>query len=116
MGRRTHYDWLKADQTYALQVADAAEEAADNLEWELLTRARDRLEDSEVPEGKKRIRGSDLLLIFLLKGLRPWKYRDNQKPDAEAQGSEVLGWEVKNTLNDLANDVMAEREREPVSD
>lgn len=112
--RSTHYDWLKADQLYALQAQDAAEQAADHLELELLTRARDRYEDVKPPEGKKRVRGSDLLLIFLLKGLRPWKYRDNVKPDAEAQPAQGLGWEANNTLNDLAAEVLAERERERV--
>ena len=107
VGRRTHYDWLANDPEYVLQFADAQESAADYLEKV----ARDRAtggQDAEEMKGKTR--GSDLLLIFLLKGLRPWKYRDNAKPDAEVSTSGVLemGWEQKLALADLADAAEAE--------
>lgn len=119
--RRTHYYWMESDPSYVLRFQDAQEAAADVLEAEARRRAlgvelEQRLselagEDAPKPRPKHG-RGSDLLLIFLLKGARPWKYRDNAKPDAEADGGpQVLGWEQQQALADLADEVMAERER-----
>lgn len=114
ISRQRHYEWVKADPVYALKFADAQESAADALEAEARRRAvggYDRDDD------KGKVRGSDLLLIFLLKGARPWKYRDNAKPDAEANGADapVLGWEQQQALSDLADAVLEEREQQPSS-
>lgn len=98
--RRTHYNWLADDPEYVLQYADAQEAAADALEEV----ARDRAIGGK-PRESNVTHGSDLLIIFLLKGLRPMKYRDNAKPDAEAQGvgGLELGWEQKLALADIAD-------------
>jgi len=61
INRSTHYTWLKEDEAYAEAFRYAQEEAADNLEAEARRRA---------------FEGSDTLLIFLLKGARPEKYKD----------------------------------------
>lgn len=107
VSRRTHYKWLETDPQYVLQFADAQEAAIDVLEAE----ARRRAIGGAAPE-KGKVRGSDLLMIFLLKGLRPWKYRDNAKPDAEtAEAGVAMGWEQQQALADLADEVLAERER-----
>ncbi len=82
--RSLYYVWTEHDQGFALNVEQCKVEAADRLE----TVARSRAVD-----GVKKIRGvyhegkivgyqeetdfSDTLLIFLLKGLRPEKYREN---------------------------------------
>ena len=55
------YRQKKADQPFADKWADALEAAADKLESEIVRRA---------------FAGSDLLLIFQMKSLRPERYRD----------------------------------------
>lgn len=65
VGRRTVYEHRERDPEFAAAWEQALEDAADRLEavaWERATAEK---------------RPSDTLLIFLLKGLRPWKYRDN---------------------------------------
>ena len=64
VGRRTHYDWLERDAEYAVAFESAHDEAADNLEEEARRRA---------------MAGSDTLLIFLLKGARPDRYRERHE-------------------------------------
>lgn len=59
--RATHYKWLDSDSEYADAVLVAMDDAVDVLEAVARQRA---------------IHGSDVLLIFLLKGHRPEKYRD----------------------------------------
>ena len=69
--RGTHYDWLK-DPEYKAQFEAAKLQAADMLEDEAIKRAT--------------IGGSDTLLIFLLKGARPQKYRDNVRQEVTGPG------------------------------
>lgn len=68
--RRTHYDWLESDQDYALAFADAENAAVDMLEGEARRRA---------------FAGSDTLVIFLLKGMRPEKYADRKHVTGEVR-------------------------------
>lgn len=77
--RGLHYDWLKSDPEYAARYAQAAERAVDALEREARRRAVVGTEEPVYHLGKPvgSIRKySDVLLIFLLKGARPEKYRD----------------------------------------
>ena len=60
---RTFYRWLEADDNFAAEFAHAKEAAADRLEEALIERAMER---------------SDVAAIFILKGLRPDKYRERQ--------------------------------------
>lgn len=69
IGRQTYYDWRKADNAFAAAADDAIDEGTDYLE----DKARDRA-----------IKESDTLMIFLLKGRRPEKYRD--RFDAQISG------------------------------
>lgn len=79
IGRRTHYDWLKQDQAYATQYGHASEDAADRMEREAYRRAVEGT-DKPVYQGGELVghvrEYSDTLLIFLLKGVRPEKYRE----------------------------------------
>ena len=68
--RGTHYDWLRKDPEYVTAFAHAQEDAADTLEAVARNRA---------------IQGSDLLTIFLLKGLRPERYRERYNVTGEMQ-------------------------------
>ena len=78
--RRTHYRWSEADPDYCEAFESATEEATDRLEAEARRRA---VEGVQKPVGwyKGEPGGyvreySDTLLIFLLKGAAPDKYRD----------------------------------------
>src|SRR5262249_30864904 len=70
VGRRTVYDWRKADAEFAREWDDAWEQGADLLEQVVYQRA---------------VNGSDLLLIILLKGRRPRRYRDNVRHEVDTQ-------------------------------
>jgi hypothetical protein len=80
--RATPYGWREADPEFA-QAWDVAREAGtDLLEDEAWRRAYDGTERPVYQQGGlvgKTREHSDLLLIFLLKGRRPEKYRDNSK-------------------------------------
>ena len=67
IGRTVYYQWRNADPEFAALADDAIEQGTDLLEDVGLRRAT-RPEDA-----------SDTMLIFLLKGRRPGKYRDNSK-------------------------------------
>ncbi len=89
IGRRTHYDWLRDDPEYAAAFERAREEAADRLEEEAVRRAiegvrrkrftsrGDPVIDPETKKQYEELIYSDTLLIFLLKGLRPEKFRES---------------------------------------
>lgn len=59
--RQTIYHWRDIDPKFARAFDEASENAADHLEAVAMERAR---------------AASDVLLIFLLKGMRPEKYRE----------------------------------------
>ena len=77
--RSTHYRWMEHDEEYALQFRQAEQTAIDALEREAWRRAVEGVEEPLVSAGRLVTtvrRYSDTLLIFLLKGARPGKYRD----------------------------------------
>jgi hypothetical protein len=112
MERDLHYRWLKEDENYRKAFDQAKEEAAQSLEDEAVRRATegdfepnvfkgkfcyaesDYVEDLEgkitLKRGAKPLgiyRRSDTLLQFLLKGLRPEKYRDSFKGELTVAAS-----------------------------
>ena len=79
--RRTVYDWLERDAEFRAQFAEAEQDALDSLEQEAVRRARDGVTEPIVSVKTGEVIGyttkySDTLLIFLLKGGRPSKYRE----------------------------------------
>lgn len=79
VGRSTHYEWLRDDPFYAKAASDAMENAADLLEEEARRRAHDGVDEPVWFQGMQcgTVRKySDTLLIFLLKGAKPDKYRE----------------------------------------
>jgi len=80
MYRQRHFEWVKADPAYADAFAHAEEEAIDGMEQEARRRAVDGIETNHYDKDGKLLftdhKYSDLLLIFLLKGARPDKYRE----------------------------------------
>ena len=80
VGRSSHYRWLEQDPEYREAFDQAKEDATDVLEAEAHRRAVEGVEepvgwDKGVAGGTVR-RYSDVLLMFLLKGLRPERYRE----------------------------------------
>lgn len=92
-GRRTVYDWLARDEEFRKAFAESEQQAIDGLEREAVKRA---------------FAGSDTLLIFLLKGNRPTKYRERVDVTVDARkAAERLAAEAGVTTDEL----MAEAER-----
>ena len=77
IGRRAHYDWIH-EAEYKAAYDDAREQACEALE----TIARKRATRAKKP--------SDLLLIFLMKGAMPEKYRDNARLEHTGAGGAPL--------------------------
>ncbi len=79
VGRTTHYLWAREDPEYARAADSAMETAADVLEEEARRRAHDGVDEPVFYQGEVcgTVRKySDTLLIFLLKGAKPDKYRE----------------------------------------
>ena len=103
VSRPWHYHWLKHDPTYAAAFAEAQQLGTT---W---------LEDVAIERATTGDKPSDVLLIFLLKGAKPEKYRDSARRDDRSDVSELL----KAVLLELAErsqarDVTPEAEWAPV--
>ncbi len=85
ISRQTWYNWLKEDDAFARDAADAAEDVADGLEAEAVKRAKD---------------GDTGLIMFLLRARRPSVYR-------EKHTIEVVSKDVQDRLGAQA-DAIAE--------
>ena len=85
VSRQTWYDWKKQDEKFAEEVGHAEEAVADSLEAEAIRRARD---------------GSDTLLIFLLKGLRPQRYKERFQHSRDSDQPVILMQLAFDTLPD----------------
>ena len=88
VGRSSHYRWLEKDPEYSEAFDLTKEDAADLLEAEAVRRA---VEGVEKPAGwYKGVAGgtvreySDVLLILLMKAVRPEKFRDRQEIEINA--------------------------------
>jgi len=83
VGRRTVYTWRTKDPDFADRWEEAAEIGAESLEDEARRRAME---------------GSDLLLIFLLKGAMPHRYRDRPPAPADGRGPAELAADIVATV------------------
>lgn len=96
--RNTLYEWKLDDPDFALEWEAAFTQAADSLEDEAVRRA---------------MSGSDLLLIFLLKGLKPDRYREQRHLTIEQRLSvDVRGMSVADIRTRLA-ELRAEQDGSP---
>ncbi len=92
--RRTWYNWMETDKSFAIRVVQASEQVSDELEEEAIRRAKD---------------GSDTLLMFLLKARRPAIFR-------EKRTIEVVSPDVQRRLAKQVEFIMATIKRELPSD
>lgn len=112
IGRSAAYDWRRDDAAFAADWDAAVDEAADRMEREAFRRAVEGVErpvfgslGQGLGSGEVgRVREySDTLLIFLLKGARPEKYRERQ--DVKLQGEIAhKGYVVKDASPDAWDD------------
>ena len=101
VARCMHYEWLEQPD-YAAAFRKAEQQAADNLEKEAIRRAVEGVRrikfgrngqpliNPETGEPYAEHEYSDTLLIFLLKGLRPDKYRENVRQEISGPDGEPL--------------------------
>ena len=93
ISRSAHYQWLEADPVYAAASKDAMEQAAQRLEAEARRRAVDGVEEPVFYQGKQCgviKRYSDALLMFLLKGAKPDKYKERTSTELTGAGGKPL--------------------------
>ena len=98
ISRGTYYNWLESDKDFSEKVADAKQEFGEYLEGIALERVKN-------PDKGK---GSDVLLIFLLNGTMPWKYRPQIAISEDSAKDLILEWRK------AAQDVKAEAVSEPL--
>jgi hypothetical protein len=85
VSRGSHYLWMNEDEAYQLCFNDADQEAIERLEAEARRRAVQGVSKPVFYQGMECgvvQEYSDTLLMFLLKGAKPQKYRDNVAVDA----------------------------------
>lgn len=101
--RTSHYKWLN-DPEYAEAFKAADEQAGDRLEQEARRRAVEGTQKPVFHQGKQCgvvNEYSDTLLIFLLKGARPEKYKDRVQQEHTGKGGGPIQHEVK--FDDLSD-------------
>lgn len=84
IGRRSAYEWREADPEFAAEWDEAVEAGTEELEEEARRRAFSGVDEPVFYQGEvcgEVRKYSDTLLIFLLKGRRPEKYRENIKAE-----------------------------------
>ena len=84
MSRQRHYEWLREDPEYATAFGEAEIVAAHRLEDEARRRGFEGVQEPIYQNGRQVgqiTRYSDTLLIFLLNGIMPEKYRQRSSVD-----------------------------------
>lgn len=101
IGHSTAYEWRSADEAFAKAWDEALEEALDLLELEARRRAHDGLIKKKFGKQGQPIidpatgqqyferEYSDTLLIFLMKGGRPEKYRERTQTEISGPGGSM---------------------------
>ena len=92
VSKSTLYEHRKADPQFAAAWDDVKEEFLDGLEEEAARRAKEGVEEPVYQGGKlvgHVVKRSDVLLMFLLKGGRPEKFRERHEFTG-AEGSPLM--------------------------
>lgn len=98
VGRRTVYEWRASDEVFARMWDEAVEQGLDDLEQEARRRAFDGTSKPVFYQGQECgviQEYSDTLMIFLLKGGRPEKYRERIDHKHEFDLSKLSEEELK---------------------
>lgn len=106
VARPTVYEYRQADPGFATAWNEALDEACDLLEAEARRRGLEGVDKPVFHQGEEVgvVRNySDTLLIFLLKGARPWKYRDHVSHEVIGQG----GGPIRIRAEELSDDQLA---------
>ena len=89
---RSHYKWMESDPDYAEAFQEAKIAAAERLELEATRRAVDGVDEPVWYKGENvghQKKYSDTLLIFLLKGAMPEKYKERFEHSTTEDGMHV---------------------------
>ena len=90
---RNHYHWVKNDPVYAAAFQEAQSMAADFLEDEAIRRAKEGVLKPVYYKGEhvdNMLEFSDTLMVLLLKGAMPAKYRERYEHTGQDGGPMVL--------------------------
>jgi hypothetical protein len=106
LGWRNHYNWIKTDPVYAQAFAVAGQMAGDWMEDEAIRRAKEGVFKPVFYKGEHVDdvqEFSDTLLIFLLKGAKPEKYKDRFEHTGAQGGPMAMTFleRVEQVRNDL---------------
>jgi hypothetical protein len=98
MGRSNVYQYKRNDQEFAAKWEQSLDVAADVLEDEARRRAFEGVEEPVFQKGEKVgtiRRYSDTLLMFLLKGIRPQKWRESRATLPPAELNKMIETELQ---------------------
>lgn len=113
ISRDTAYRWKAEEPEFAAAWADAEEQAADDMEAEARRRAMAGVNEP-VYQGGKKVgavrRFSDTLLIFLLKGARPEKFRERVSAEHSGPGGGPIPVAATVDLKALSDEELAQLE------
>lgn len=94
--RGSHYRWMRDSEEYREAFLEAKNQAMDALEDEAVRRAKEGVERATTVAGEREVitEYSDTLLIFLLKGGRPEKYRERGSVELTGKDGSAIKAEV----------------------
>lgn len=105
--RTSHYRWLRDDPTYAERFKDAHEQSVERLEQEARRRAAQGWDEPVYHKGKVvgHVRKfSDTLLIFLLKGAAPEKYKDRVQNDVKLDTGDLTPEQAESLIRGFVHE------------
>ena len=109
--RCMHYDWYEKSEPYRQAFDEAEEKAADRLEQEARRRAVEGVSEPVFYQGEKVgtvQKYSDTLLIFLLKGVRPEKYRERYNHEITGKNGQPIQVEVSELTSEERKERISE--------
>lgn len=106
LDRSMHYTWVSKDSKYREAFEEAQGMAADALELEARRRAVDGVAEPVFYKGEKCgavQKYSDTLLIFLMKGAMPDKYKERMQTDVKLDAAELTPEQADELIRAYAN-------------
>ncbi len=112
VARSRHYCWYEKNENYRKAFDEATEIAADRLEQEAWRRAVEGVSEPVFYQGKKVgtvQKYSNTLLIFLLKGAKPEKYKEKSAFEITGKGGGPIAADIKAEINDMTPEERRQR-------